>query len=192
MKYFLDTEFIERGLGYPIELISIGIVREDGREFYAVGDWWVYAHANDWVHKNVIVHLGNHIQSSRQTIAEGIKKFVGPDEPEFWGYYADYDWVVFAQLFGTMMDLPKGWPMYCRDIKQLCDSLGNPKLPEQSSTEHNALNDARWNKQAYEFLERQKIADLLGEPLEQIHKLSILPSASGAVSQPTPAKELEK
>ena len=75
-------------------------------------------------------------------------------KPEFWGYFADYDWVAFCQIFGTMMDLPKGWPMYCRDIKQLADSLGNPELPTQSSTEHNALNDARWNKQAWEFLDR--------------------------------------
>lgn len=32
MKYFLDTEFIET-VGH-IELISIGIVSEDGRELY--------------------------------------------------------------------------------------------------------------------------------------------------------------
>jgi hypothetical protein len=42
--------------------------------------------------------------------------------------------------------------MYTRDIKQLCDDLGNPKLPEQGEGEHNALYDARWNKLAYEFL----------------------------------------
>ena len=35
MKYFLDTEFSERGPMWPIQLISIGIVAEDGREFYA-------------------------------------------------------------------------------------------------------------------------------------------------------------
>lgn len=33
MKYFFDTEFIEDGK--TIELLSIGIVSEDGREFYA-------------------------------------------------------------------------------------------------------------------------------------------------------------
>ena len=33
MKYWMDTEFIERP--YTIDLISIGIVAEDGREFYA-------------------------------------------------------------------------------------------------------------------------------------------------------------
>jgi hypothetical protein len=53
--------------------------------------------------------------------------------------YADYDWVVLCQLFGAMVDLPKGWPMYCRDIKQWADELGNPQLPEQGKGEHHAL-----------------------------------------------------
>jgi len=41
-----------------------------------------------------------------------------------------------------------------RDLKQLCDEKGNPKLPEQGKGEHNALADACWNMKAYEFLER--------------------------------------
>ena len=73
-------------------------------------------------------------------------------KPELWGYYSAYDHVVFCQLFGTMMNLPKGYPMYTRDIKQWCDQLGNPKLPEQGKGEHHALADARWNKLAWEFL----------------------------------------
>jgi hypothetical protein len=56
-----------------------------------------------------------------------------------------------------MMDLPKGFPMYCRDIKQLCDELGNPKLPEQGKGEHNALEDARWNRNAYLWLRDYQI-----------------------------------
>lgn len=92
-------------------------------------------------------------------MADQIKQFCDPEKygkPEFWGYYSDYDWVVFCQVFGAMIDLPKGWPMYCRDIKQWCDQLGNPKLPEQQSTEHNALHDARWNKLAWEFLKERE------------------------------------
>jgi hypothetical protein len=42
--------------------------------------------------------------------------------------------------------------MYCRDVKQLCDDMGNPKLPKQDSTEHNAMADAVWTKQAWEYL----------------------------------------
>lgn len=42
------------------------------------------------------------------------------------------DWVVFCQMFGTMLDLPNGWPMFCRDIRQFRSDKGNPQLPEQS------------------------------------------------------------
>lgn len=71
---------------------------------------------------------------------------------EFWGYYSSYDHVILSQLFGTMMNLPKGFPMYTRDIKQECDRLGNPKLPEQGEGNHHALSDAKHNKLMWEFL----------------------------------------
>jgi hypothetical protein len=172
VKYFLDTEFIEDGK--TIDLISIGIVAEDGRELYIENQDADLSKASAWVKGNVIPHLWSQ-QAEMSTekikanawvrdggigglhrhkrIGSEVRLFIGDDPaPQFWGYYADYDWVVFCQLFGTMMDLPKGFPMYCRDIKQLCDDLGNPKLPEQGKGEHHALADARWNKQAYEFL----------------------------------------
>jgi hypothetical protein len=153
MRYFLDTEFIESGAGSPVDLISIGIVAEDGREFYAVSSQFNPETANDWVKDNVLPHIAGQPQQTLAEIKTGIFEFVGDDKyPQFWGYYADYDWVVFCQIFGRMIDLPKGWPMYCRDIKQLCDDQGNPKLPKQSGAEHNALEDARWNQIAYEAL----------------------------------------
>jgi uncharacterized protein YjfI (DUF2170 family) len=34
VKYFYDTEFIDNGR--IIDLISIGVVAEDGREYYAI------------------------------------------------------------------------------------------------------------------------------------------------------------
>lgn len=61
----------------------------------------------------------------------------------------------FCNRYGYPIEVepaPKGFPMYCRDIKQLCDEKGNPKLPEQGKGEHNALADARWNKTAFESL----------------------------------------
>jgi hypothetical protein len=97
------------------------------------------------------------VWSTRQEIRDSILEFCSVDKygkPEFWGYYADYDWVAFCQLFGPMIALPKGFPMYCRDIKQSCDWLGNPKLPEQGKDEHSALLDALWNKRAFDFLTR--------------------------------------
>lgn len=153
MRYFLDTEFSERGPKFPVELISIGIVSEDGREFYAHSAEYDVDGCNDWVQKNVLPHLLSEPPMSLYSIKESIKVFIGEEKPEFWGYFADYDWVVFCQIFGTMMDLPKGWPMYCNDLKQWCKQNGNFQLPKQSSVEHNALNDARWNRDTYKFIE---------------------------------------
>lgn len=189
MKYFLDTEFIEDGK--TIDLISIGIVCEDGREYYAINVECDFKKASDWVMENVLYPIGLDgrgfyaplsqspndaygisfcdakvkkqiahevavfLECQAETLDNGktaysLKKDV--EKPEFWAYHADYDWVVFCQLFGTMMDLPTGFPMYCKDIKQLCDSLGSPELLKQGNEEHNALADARWNKQTWEFL----------------------------------------
>lgn len=40
---------------------------------------------------------------------------------QFYSYFGSYDWVVFAQLFGKMINLPKRYPMYTRDLKQMLD-----------------------------------------------------------------------
>lgn len=152
MRFWFDTEFYEDGR--TIELISIGVVSETGSTFYAeTPKSKELARSTEWLAQNVLPGLtidSRHI-FYRWQIANALVAMTG-DAPEIWAYYADYDWVALCQLFGTMMDLPKGWPMYCRDIKQLCDSLGNPKLPPLQGTEHNALNDAVWARQAYNFL----------------------------------------
>ena len=85
MKFYLDTEFIESGPHRPIELISIAIVSEDGREFYAENRECPRNTASDWVQKNVFPHLTGPCLTLA-AIAEAVKVFVGTDEPEFWGY----------------------------------------------------------------------------------------------------------
>lgn len=173
MRYFLDTEFIEDGK--TIDLLSIAIVAEDGRELYAEIDQSEvdYAKADQWVKDNVIAHLWSQQSLTgkreanawsrdggiggllyRRDLAPTIRRFCDPKQygkPEFWAYYADYDWVGLCQLFGRMIDLPKGWPMYCNDLKQLCVSAGDPKL-EKCQDEHHALADARWVKKQYAVL----------------------------------------
>jgi hypothetical protein len=153
VKIWFDTEFIEDGK--TIELISIGAIREDGQTFYREAAWTDLSRASSWVVENVIPHLkGGMARVWKQQLAVDMVSFAG-EKPEFWAYYADYDWVALCQLYGTMMDLPKGWPMYCRDVKQLCDSLGNPPLIKQTEgPEHNALADAMWTRAAWDFLMR--------------------------------------
>lgn len=82
---------------------------------------------------------------------------------DWWAYFADYDWVVFCWLFGTMMDLPKGMPMYCKDLKQEMDHAQFPdKLKPKQGNEHHALDDAKWNRTlhhhliAFEMQKREK------------------------------------
>jgi hypothetical protein len=159
MKYYIDTEFNERGHEHPIELISIAIVAEDDRELYrTLADGWSTAHANDWVRANVLPHIhAQNVRTSRENVARAIKILVGSDpSPEFWGYYADYDWVLFCQLFGAMVDLPKGFPMFCRDLIQEAKRLGLADEMKAAvpivGTAHNALDDARNIKARHEWL----------------------------------------
>ena len=156
MKYYLDTEFYEDGR--TIDLISIGIACEDGRRFYAINEDAELHRVSDWVRTNVLPQLPSFVDSKwmrRTTIREAVRAFTsyGSEKPEFWAYYADYDWVVLCQLFGTMMDLPAYMPKFCMDLKQLAVSKGNPELPKQESGEHNALEDACWNMRVHAFLE---------------------------------------
>lgn len=165
MRYFLDTEFNEDGK--TIELISIGIVAEDGRSYYAQNINADLNKANEWVKTFVIPQLwtGDWTVANRLTIspwrtpteiAEEVFEFVG-EKPEFWAYFADYDWVVLCQLYGRMIDLPKSWPMFCMDLKQLCVHKGNPNLKltgMKHLQEHSAIADAVWNSVVYDYLIR--------------------------------------
>ena len=47
MRYFYDTEFIDNGR--TIELISIGVAAEDGREYYAISTEFDPEQAGRWV-----------------------------------------------------------------------------------------------------------------------------------------------
>jgi hypothetical protein len=260
MKYFIDTEFIEgtqtkKILGIPygktpptIDLISIGIVSEDGREYYAISkdfnlreaweryqieqEWYSIDSENQstknvkvyWIRENVLkpiwmelsiqdfrawdegekgeilrIHhydftykdlkyLINKYGKTNAEIATEVKEFCKPNRvyevvqpitikysetqnPEFYAYYADYDWVVFCWLFGKMNDLPEGFPYYCIDLKQMLDEKadlvrkptdltreqmletmeGTFKYPKQTNAD-NALADARWNQELYNFI----------------------------------------
>jgi len=175
MKYFLDTEFIEQK--GSIQLISIGMKCEDGRKLHLLSNEYNFDDASTWVvdnvikplyqkengavTKNILTHTNFHkaVGISHKDIAIEIKKFVGfPDykngKPEFWAYFADYDWVVFCWLFGTMIELPNGFPMYCNDLKQLLNESGKNKIPD-SNNQHNALDDAEWNERLYHYLKQK-------------------------------------
>ena len=150
MKYWIDTEYIERA--YTLDLISIGLVAEDGREFYAESSEVDWSKASRWTLQTVRPQLTGPAMP-REEIGYGVHRFTDHDEkPVFWGYFPAYDWVAFSWLFGGLNDLPFHYPQLCLDIKQWAIELGDPELPQQSEPRHNALADARWTRQAWAFL----------------------------------------
>lgn len=245
-KYFIDTEFLEgpqkrgwfgRKTTKPtIDLISIGIVCEDGRKYYTVfndfnfdeawnrweqrtgeGDYnninprkyWIRdnvirkiwldyiggehkAHFYPFTYKNMKAYFKLHGRSRAQ-VANDICAFIYGDDcggsgmspiematrydpakeemkPQFYAYYSAYDWVAFAWIFGKMNDLPKGFPMYCTDLKQMLDqkvdkiythtqyfdkkikcAKEQPYFPKNKN-EHHALSDAEFDFELYKML----------------------------------------
>lgn len=163
--YCYDTEFIENGS--TIDLISIGIVCEDGREYYAVNSDMPVdrIREHDWLMKNVWpslplrgrrqAHSGSKSDGVLDTssvlvkplwvIRNEVREFLlsaGP--PELWADYGAYDHVVLCQMWGPMVRLPAGLPMFTHDIEQLIETTEFQK-PAQEVGEHNALEDARHN-----------------------------------------------
>lgn len=148
MRYFYDTEFIEDGS--TIELVSIGIVAEDGREFYAVSNEFDASRANEWVRDNVLSKLpraSHPAWKPLRQIREEAHAFLdaGRGVPELWAWVGAYDHVVFAQLWGDMSGLPKDLPRYTRELKQYWQMAGRPRLPKVPDGNHDALVDARHN-----------------------------------------------
>jgi hypothetical protein len=150
MKYWMDTEFIERP--YTIDLISLGLVAEDGREFYAESSEVDWSHASHWTLETVRPQLDGKTLP-REQLGYAVQAFThGDHDPVFWGYFPAYDWVAFSWLFGGLANLPFHFPQLCLDIKQWAIELGDPALPQQFGAQHHALSDARWTRQAWAFL----------------------------------------
>lgn len=172
--YALDTEFIEHEvrLGWfgrrvrTIELISIGIVCEDGREYYAVNADapWKAIRKHTWLRENVLPSLPrihgdrrdhhprrdfgldfrNPLVKPHQQIADEVRDFLLANgrDPEIWADYGAYDHVVHCWLYGSMVDLPEGLPMFTHDIQHEADMRGLLILKQKSGA-HNAMEDAR-------------------------------------------------
>lgn len=156
-----------------------------------------YGHTNAEIAEKVYnfcsndYHKGNGLTFKQRKEYPLYNKF----KPELYGYYADYDHVVLCFLFGTMRDLPEGFPWYTIDLKQMldekvvtqpiefyrkleCDTCTHnvleflegtgkaftkefrikmlkekhPNYPKQIN-EHNALADAKWNKELHKFIQ---------------------------------------
>lgn len=162
MRFFYDTEFIEDGR--TIDLVSIGVVAEDGREYYAISTEFNPDAAGPWVRANVLPKLpspGSSLWKSRATIRRELLEFFTapttadqatadrgsgyPAPIELWAWVAAYDHVALCQLWGDMTELPRPIPRFTRELKQTWEERGRPPLPAAPADAHDALADARHN-----------------------------------------------
>ena len=179
-----DLEFIEYRTGwfrkqYTIELISIALVSDDGRTYYAANrDMPVRRiRRHTWLMENVVPHLpkgqgdmrnsmskrwlfhyGDPRVKAQSQIAREVAEFIkGTDDVELWADYGAYDHVRLCWLWGLMVDRPEGVPMFTHDIQQEVRRLGFTwdQLPKQESGEHDALADARHNQVKRRWLAEQ-------------------------------------
>ena len=156
MRFFYDCEFIEDGR--TIDLVSVGVVGEDGREFYAVSTEFDPTRAGPWVRSNVLPKLPSHANPawrSRARIRTDLLRFLTAvdGEVELWAWIAAYDHVAICQLWGAMPDLPRALPRFTRELRQRWEDAGRPQLPPPTADAHDALADARLNLRRWEAIE---------------------------------------
>lgn len=145
-KIYYDTEFIDDGT--TIELISIGMVADNGEEYYGInGELSISRLAGlPWhientvpslpirttTNKKLVWDIGHpdaKLIKSRARLRLEIFEFIYnnsdkrstsvSDNVELWAWYGAYDHVALCQLWGPMNELPAGTiPMYTCDLKQ--------------------------------------------------------------------------
>ncbi len=169
MRIYFDTEFT--GLRKDTTLISIGIVSEDGRTFYAETTDYNQSQIDDWLRENVLKHLRfggltstpvidlEHYDMCgpcfmiREKLTEWLAQF---ETIEVWSDCLAYDWVLFCDLFGGAFDIPKNIYYIPFDLCTLFKfSAIDPDVSREefagiAGNKHNALHDAKVIKACYD------------------------------------------
>jgi hypothetical protein len=83
---------------------------------------------------------------------EGFFDIDGAEPIELWAWVGAYDHVVLCQLWGPMTDLPPAMPRFTRELRQLWEDRGRPRLPRRSPDVHDALVDARDQLRRYRLI----------------------------------------
>lgn len=174
-KVFFDTEFT--GLHQNTTLISIGLVSDCGKTFYAELTDYDKSQIDSWLQENVIDKLSinkdsigkfgdvqNWIvrgdsEALKYYLSDWIKQF---EKVEMWSDCLSYDWVLFNQIFGHAFNIPKNVYYIPFDICTLFKLKGvDPDISREKygcgevyseTPKHNALWDAQVIKMCYEKL----------------------------------------
>jgi len=175
-KIFLDTEFT--GLHQNTTLISIGLVSECGKTFYAEFTDYDKNQIDNWLQNNVINNLFGHARKigdlelpldsfSGDTlfIKSHLEGWLSQFEKiEIWSDCLSYDWVLFSQIWGHTFKIPENIYYIPFDICTLFKIKGiDPDISREEFAglnekpqKHNALWDAKVIKKCYERLDLKK------------------------------------
>jgi len=94
----------------------------------------------------------------REMIIDFVKDPGNGERVEFWAYFASYDWILLCWIFGRMLDLPKHFEWLVHDLRVWATTLGyTGKFKElvPDSGHHDALADARWNRDVHKILTKR-------------------------------------
>jgi hypothetical protein len=177
MKIFFDSEFT--GLHKNTTLISIGLISEDGKTFYGELRDYDKSQVNEWILTNVINHTSYLKDSGNMEIASksydcvyrpyNNKIYLMEDLKEWLWQFRDiemisdclaYDWILFCDLFGNALNLPRNISYIPTDICTIFRLKGiDPDISREEfidypieGTKHTALYDAKVIKACYEKL----------------------------------------
>lgn len=185
MRIYFDTEF--SGLQQDTQLISIGMIREDGQTLYAEIEGLNVEKMNDWVKENVIAKMKHdtkewdegiadiQIYGSKEDVRDAITKFTSDlDEVQFVADVGHFDFVLLTDLYGNAFCFPDNFSPTCYDINQ--DIAKREKISQReafdisresyiiengrsvdTTMKHNALTDAIGCKEIYEILNEKEI-----------------------------------
>lgn len=184
-KLFYDSEFT--GLTQDTSLISLALISETGASLYAEFSDYKREQVDDWLRDNVLQHCqwlntdskpfarevagteGMHteIYGDSAHVTTHLRQWLSQFEQiEVWADCPAWDWVLFAQLFGGALGLPKNIHYMPADISMLfrlnghdpdCDrekfaGLSDELDKQAAAVKHNALSDARVAKACYDKL----------------------------------------
>lgn len=178
-KIFFDLEFT--GLHKLTTAISIGLVCEDGKKFYAEFTDFDKYQIDDFLRKNVlskliledynfetdydpdaeIVYVKGDVDLIYTTLSAWLSQYE-EDGVEMWGDVLAYDWVLFINIFGNGLAMPKHVdyiPMDLSTSLRLCGidkdinrdeyAYGKEVAESKKDKVHNSLHDAETQLEVY-------------------------------------------
>jgi len=153
---FFDTEFTSLN-PYEGELLSIGMVKENGEEFYI--ELECEAAPSAWVRENILPTLTGE-KIPREEVRRRVTEFIGGNEPVMLAQVNQYDTIYFYKLFNGpetpffWMPLDFASILFARGYDpeeygaggKICAELG---IDVGKYREHHALDDAKLLRETY-------------------------------------------